>query len=233
MEGIKVNRRDGNANADGNRIVGNVVYGLSSGQGRAYFIQGNERMKDNYFSNNVSIGNAVGIYQRNDENLLAEYNTIVSPSEKGVLQSGYPNAQSCDWRLGAQIQTSVILDAPVGISRSSKFLELPASCPTTAYGNLTATGNHIAASAVSENVENGSACNQSPVFDTERYGFGAYLFANTCSGKQLGAEVLYQLQDTAPTEQSLWPWPMEERILNESGQSVTYASSGGLWKQLP
>jgi len=34
------------------------------------------------------------------------------------------------------------------------------------------------------------------------------------------------------TNKLLWPWPMEERIKNETGYSVTYESGGGLWKTL-
>jgi hypothetical protein len=52
------------------------------------------------------------------------------------------------------------------------------------------------------------------------------------NGGDIGAEVLFQYKDGALTNKPLWPWPMEDRIMNELGVSVTYASKGGLWKTL-
>ena len=52
-------------------------------------------------------------------------------------------------------------------------------------------------------------------------------------GKDIGAEVLLRYKDGIVTQEPLWPWPMEDRILNETGISVTYERYGGLWKNLP
>jgi hypothetical protein len=48
----------------------------------------------------------------------------------------------------------------------------------------------------------------------------------------MGAQVLYRYEGGALTEVPLWPWPMEQRILAEANQSVTWEAQGGLWKTL-
>jgi hypothetical protein len=80
--------------------------------------------------------------------------------------------------------------------------------------------------------------NKNPNFDTATYGYGAYLMRPSAlkglgeNGADIGAEVLYQYKDGVLTDVPLWPWPMEDRIMNELGVSVTYESKGGLWKTL-
>jgi hypothetical protein len=88
-------------------------------------------------------------------------------------------------------------------------------------------------------------------WDSAKYGRGAYLMhaANAPAGSDgvaVGAEVLYRYVDGVVTSQPLWPWPMEERIWNETKkytskqQSATWDGamvngvlrSGGFWKSL-
>ena len=54
---------------------------------------------------------------------------------------------------------------------------------------------------------------------------GAFNFVNTyIEGSQYqgsGAQLQYRYQDGVLTNQALWPWPMEERVLRELGSDVT------------
>lgn len=92
----------------------------------------------------------------------------------------------------------------------------------------------------------GENCNTlNPNYDTTTYGKGAYLMVPAVlqgkgeNGSNIGAEVLYRYQNGGLTSTPLWPWPMEQRICNETGYSVTYengysgcANGGGIWKTL-
>ena len=69
-----------------------------------------------------------------------------------------------------------------------------------------------------------------PGYDTTRYGDGAYLIRNAMG---TGAEVLFQVESGVVTDKPLWPWPLEDRIREESGTSVTWESGGGIWRELP
>lgn len=77
-----------------------------------------------------------------------------------------------------------------------------------------------------------------PVYNTATYGKGAYLMVPSVlkgkgeDGADIGAEILYKYVNGVETSEPLWPWPMEDRIKNETGYSVTYESGGGLWKTL-
>uniref|UniRef100_A0A6H1Z9S7 Pectate lyase n=1 Tax=viral metagenome TaxID=1070528 RepID=A0A6H1Z9S7_9ZZZZ len=85
----------------------------------------------------------------------------------------------------------------------------------------------------------GEYCNtKDPAYDTTTYGKGAYLMVPTAlvgfgdGGVDIGAKVLYRYVDGSLTSDPLWPWPMENRIYNETGISVTYELNGGIWKTL-
>jgi hypothetical protein len=71
-------------------------------------------------------------------------------------------------------------------------------------------------------------------WDTAKYGYGAYLMASKTNlgSLNIGADVIYEYENGVLTTKPLWPWPMESRILAESGVSVTYSSGGGIWKTL-
>jgi hypothetical protein len=77
-----------------------------------------------------------------------------------------------------------------------------------------------------------------PGYSTAKYGRGAYLMRAPAlkgrgeNGADMGAEVLYQYENGALTDKRLWPWPMEDRIFEETGVSVTWEAKGGLWKTL-
>ncbi len=77
-----------------------------------------------------------------------------------------------------------------------------------------------------------------PGYETTTYGRGAYLMLPPAlqgkgqNGADIGANILYEYQDGVLTNQPLWPWPMENRIMAEKGISVTWASNGGIWETL-
>ena len=79
-----------------------------------------------------------------------------------------------------------------------------------------------------------------PGYDTTTYGKGGYLFIPQNSplkgagqnGADMGANILYEYVNGQLTNQPLWPWPMEDRIMAEKGISVTWEANGGIWKTL-
>jgi hypothetical protein len=73
-----------------------------------------------------------------------------------------------------------------------------------------------------------------PLFDTAKYGKGAYLVGPKAVGlTDRGAKVLYRYVDGVLTGTALWPWSTEARVQIETGGvGVTYASTGGLFTTL-
>jgi hypothetical protein len=77
-----------------------------------------------------------------------------------------------------------------------------------------------------------------PRYNTATYGLGAYLLPphqlqGHGSGRaDMGAQITYEYVNGVLTSTPLWPWPMESRILAQTGRSVTYASGGGIWNTL-
>lgn len=77
-----------------------------------------------------------------------------------------------------------------------------------------------------------------PNYKTSTYGLGTYLTPapnltrQGQSGADIGAHITYEYVNGVLTSTPLWPWPMESRILADTGRSVTYASGGGIWKTL-
>jgi hypothetical protein len=101
------------------------------------------------------------------------------------------------------------------------------------------------------NTSNGTTINSTDM--TVDPGFGQnYLYVPDDSllkgagqdGEDIGANVIYRYIDGQLTDEPLWPWPMEERICDELGISVTWKSSdqisrttgerctGGYWEDL-
>jgi hypothetical protein len=210
VEGIKINRRDGNPYGSRNKIYGNVVYGLTNSSSPGFMTQGNELMDDNEWLNNVSIRNTVGCSQRNDSNLLVNRITIAESIEKGFSQTPYCKskpAYDCSWRVYTDIQNASFVNAPIGISRNESPIVLQTRI--------------------------------NPQYDINTYGIGAYLIVPPAlkgkgrGGDDIGAEVLFRYINGQLTNEPLWPWPMEDRILSETGVSVTFEGQGGIWKTLP
>jgi hypothetical protein len=119
---------------------------------------------------------------------------------------------------------------------------------------LGGTGNHEYCNFY-DNSSIGTSVNSTdlqlnPNFDLNKYGKGAYLFSPPAlrgkgqNNQDIGANVLFRYRNQELTTEPLWPWPMEERICDELGISVTWENSdqiskttgqrctGGLWKTL-
>lgn len=94
---------------------------------------------------------------------------------------------------------------------------------------------------------NGTTTQVNPNYDTTTYGVGAYLFIPQDSplkdagnnDEDIGANILYQYdQNGNLTNNRLWPWPLESRIVTETTRelgfaiSPTWETSSGLWKTL-
>ncbi len=245
VEGIKVNRRDGNPYGSRNKIYGNIVYGINSSGGTGFMTQGNELIDDNEWINNASIGNARGCHQRNDRNLRVNRMTIAESIEKGFSQVPYCKtkpAYDCTWRIYTDIRNTSIVQAPEGISRNESPIMLPMGCPGGPfYGEMTHSWNNIydSDSPYSGTSAGSNETTINPQYDTKTYGKGAYLIVPPAlkgkgeDGSDIGAEILFRSINGQLTNEPLWPWPMENRILSETGVSVTFENEGGIWKTLP
>lgn len=245
VEGIKVNRRDGNPYGSRNRFYGNIAYGFVADGSPGYMIQGNEVMDDNEFINNASIGNSVGFYQRNDRDLRIQNMTIAECLEEGFKQVPYCRnkpAIECEWDVNADIRNTSIVKASTGIEQSDDPIMLPSVCDRAdMYSTLSQSWNNLYGlkkGYSGPQAEKGDLA-LDPGYDTELYGKGAYLIVPDAligkgeDGEDIGAEILFRYVDSELTNDPLWPWPMEERIFSETGTSVTYERYGGIWKTLP
>jgi chitodextrinase len=136
------------------------------------------------------------------------YNTVL-----GTVQSQYDNFGTC---------TPIFTDPDNYIhSAPSTPLTIAASYDTATFGN-------------------GAYLMVPPSLQGDSQVAGAY-HMKTKSSYDIGAEVLYQYNSyfdnngnlvSELTNNPLWPWPMEDRIFSETGTSVTWAASGGIWKTL-
>ncbi len=111
----------------------------------------------------------------------------------------------------------------------------------TAGGSLLHSSNRFSldANAYMNTAAGANEERQAASYDPAKYGYGAYLMSSKTNlsglsgdGLDIGANILFRYEDGVLTEEPLWPWPMEDRILNETGRSVTWYSNGGLWKTL-
>lgn len=245
VEGIKVNRRDGNSLASRNRLYGNIAYGFKTSSSPGFIIQGNEIIDGTECINNVSIENTVGFHQRNDRDLTIDKMTIAGCSDKGFSQVPYCKnkpAIECGWGVGADIRNSSIVKSGTAISRNESPFRLPSKCSSKSrHATLSHASNNLHANkkAYAGTKKDASELSTNPGYQTGVYGKGAYLMVPEQlmgrgeEGSDIGAEVLYRYHNGELTDEPLWPWPMEERILSETGVSVTYENKGGLWKTLP
>jgi hypothetical protein len=242
VEGFKVNRRDGNRYGDSNLIVGCIAYNLS---GPAYFMQGNEIISGNVNRHNVAVDCGYGVYQRNDDDYRVENFTVVGATERGVHTSPYASetnpAYDCAYRVNMTAQNVSIVAAVTGVSLSDNRIYLPAGCSGGPYyGTLDNDYVNVYGCTTDYLNVSGGSNNSTlyPAYDTDTYGKGAYCMVPAAlagrgeSGEGIGAEVLYRYVDGLLTDEPLWPFPMEDRILAESGWSATWESDHGIWKTL-
>ena len=189
------------------------------------------------FVNCVGINNHAGLkWNGSDPPVTIEQNTFVD-HDKGIAHF-MPTQSDCagkeNMKSRAIVRNNVLLNSRVGLDNNTRYdpCGLLASYEneynvfhnvSTPYQNVVAgTGDRVL----------------DPNYDVNKYGKGAYLMRPVAlkglgkNGADVGAEVLFRYRDTVLTEEPLWPWPMESRIADELGISVTWEANGGLWKTL-
>ena len=217
-----------------NKAYGSVVFDLNMAtytatdfcsEAKAFQTYGNE------FVNCVGINNQTGLGYANNTSLTATNMTLVNSIKGVVFKDNYTNA------------------AIDGLNLKNSVISSMSSCGFDYYTDHTPSGGGSAivhtyntfynnAPHFCDGSQHATENNTNPLFNTAVYGYGAYLMRPDAlsglgeSGADIGAEVLYRYEDGVLTSEALWPWPMEARILAESGFSVTYDSAGGLWSTL-
>ena len=188
----------------------------------------------NSFENCVGIGSYYGLWWNNQTDFTVDNLTLISGYVGVMFTDGYDNAGDDEIDMKNSIIQNFTCgrdyypgDTPNGGTRSYTYNDL--------YNN---TGDFC------ETSQGTGEFDTNPAFDTSTYGYGAYLIQPSAldglgsAGGNIGAEVLYRYEDGSITTTPLWPWPMEGRILAESGFSPTYSvdqgssETGGIWKTL-
>ena len=217
-----------------NKIYGCVVYDLNMGNYPAqdYGVEAKSfQTYGNKWLNNVSVNNMHGIVFSNDRTLTATNLTIANNVAGVVFRDNYENPAT-DY---LNLTNSIIVN-----SRLCGFDFYPADTPSGGGSSILHTYNTFYNNATQfyDGSHHPTENNVNPAFDTESYGYGAYLVrpsALSGLGKDdadIGAEVLYCYEDGILTDIPLWPWPLEDRIHKELGISVTMKANGGIWKTL-
>ncbi|MCF6148006.1 MAG: hypothetical protein E3K37_05050 [Candidatus Kuenenia sp.] len=234
VDGVQVWANTGNDTADRNKIYGSIIYGVS---GWAYSISSAvHRIEGNRFYDNVSINNANGFYQRADADLQVRNLTIVDTNNIAfALQEYSYEPKDSDYEIRGDFRNSILQsgDSGLGINDSkSPRLVYFANEYNNIYDFNTSYWGAASQGTGALSIDVG--------FNKTQYGMGAYLFISNEltfktageNGTRMGAEVLYCYHDGVLTNTPLWPWPMEERILAETGISVTWENQGGIWNTL-
>ncbi len=208
-----------------NRWYGNVVMGGPK-VGYAAFGEsdGTYSVSDWEFLNNVFIDAQAGIVNIGAEKgsgWIVRNNTLSGMSTNAMTKTQGAGAY-------ALVTNNSYLTGTSGISA------VTSSSLTSTYNNF-----YGVATQYSGNVLNKAGDkNITPSYDTLTYGKGAYLMVPAAlkgqgeGGADIGAMALLRYQDGTLTPQPLWPWPMEERIVRETGRSITWEAGGGIWKTL-
>ncbi|NOY78030.1 MAG: hypothetical protein GXO76_09205 [Calditrichaeota bacterium] len=232
VQGIGVWANWYNERADSNRFFGNITFNLSSWS--FFNTSAQHRTIANQFIDNASIQSPYGYIQRGDANCTVRQMTIVGAQK--IAFSLDPNSLplDSDYFIKSDVRNSVFIDAGIGFSVNNRF---PSRISLfEKYNDLFRVDRPYSGFSPA----NSHDIQQDPEFLVNRYGKGGYLFVPDSSpvknlgeaGTRIGAKILYRYENGSLSTIPLWPWPMEERILNETGQSVTYESKGGLWKTL-
>lgn len=235
--GPKANQADKEANY--NKFFGNISVSPVSGSqlhsGHAIMEDGATapQFSGTVYKNNVAINpKYYGGRYDGDDNLTVENNTYVRESSSGGLWAAYFHVPSSGLYIKAVYKNNSMKgNGSVGGYYRDSSGNVSVNNSYNNYYNLGAVYGGAASQGVGEK-------NLNPGYATATYGNGAYLMVPTAlkdkgeNGADIGAEVLYRYKDGVLTNEPLWPWPMEDRIKNETGYSVTYESAGGLWKTL-
>ena len=214
--------------ADSNLLCGNIMYGWQWEQGHdaAGFTisSANRRIEGNRFIDNAVIECRTGFFSRGGANTQVTRMTIAHSQQACLIEPRTPAEVDDDYEVSCVFKDSVLLHARTGVRvtggnpratrlehRSNNLFHV-----TTRYqGTLPGAGDTP----------------NDPKFDPATYGRGAYLKRPRAprgpgqTGGDVGAEILYRYVDGKLTDAPLWPWPMEERICDETGMSVTWEES--------
>ncbi|MGE0869497.1 MAG: hypothetical protein AB7P03_13100 [Kofleriaceae bacterium] len=216
----------GSTPGERNQLLGNVAlagvaqgYGVSSDQANP---------TSNRLIDSVSIENDVGLFQRSDSDLEVDRATFVKTGDTMVQLA--PNGTPDDIEMNAVVRNSVLFSAPNGFNVStSPVIKSFIHHHNNVFGVATPYTNTMA---------DATELAIDPGFDEATYGAGTYLLGSPVLaqagelGSRMGAQVIYGYAHGQPTEEPLWPWPMEDRIQREAGTSVTWEAQGGLWRTL-
>jgi hypothetical protein len=229
-----------NMSASHNKIYGTVMIGAFAGASFSTSAAANANntndTTDNEFYNIVAIDNTtLGIsnFHHRAGSVIVKNVTLVNSGYAGFnsdRQAGYPYPP---YNMSSTVKNSVFLSHRVGFN--VKTSEITETNKYNNYYNNTSNYSGFVSKGIGE-------ITTQPNYDTTTYGKGAYLIAPTAlkglgeNGTNMGAEVLYRYQNGTLTSTPLWPWPMEARICDETGYSVTYekgcSKGGGFWKTL-
>lgn len=227
-----------NVNASNNKYLGTVIWGPTTS---AYWAASkNHNIEYNEFTNIVSINDPDGFGQRGDPNLHVRNATFINATSSNYFLSEFPyTPKDSDYEIRGDVRNSNFVSNGNGYGFDINFTSVVKGF-THDYNNLyNFAVNYLGTSAGAHEIY------VNPNFNTSTYGKGAYLMVPAAlkgkgeNGANIGAEVLYRYEKGVLTGVPLWPWPMEQRICNETGYSVTYengytgcSNGGGLWKTL-
>ena len=215
-----------------NRILGSITHGQTS---HAFLVSSSgPSVEGSYFENIVGLNDAVGFMQREDSQLTMDRATFAVGGDS-LLFDPWTTPQA-GLQLNATIRHVLTARASLGISVAATAEIGMINVDYSAFGAVDQLFQNATPGANIVELCDDLSC-EVP-FDVDAYGSGAYLIPPPSlseageQGSQIGAEGRYRYHDGVLTACPLWPWPMEERILAETGRSVTWEANGGLWRSL-
>jgi hypothetical protein len=127
------------------------------------------------------------------------------------------------------ITDSVVQGFRVGFEAETSDLTPPVI--TNDYNNIQGNSTNYLGSATAGTHNTSTAL----TWNTATYGKGAYLMGATNApvgddGKAIGAHVLYESQNDVSTNKPLWPFPMEDRIWSETGNTALWQGANPLYQ---
>lgn len=221
VQTVGISLYSSNQRVDRSQFVGNVVRGFPNWA--AVVSTEVSRIEGTRFVDTVLMRSAGGLYQRSDANFGVERLTAVEIASAGgfVIDAHSTEPKNGDFEIAGYVRDSVLARSSQGFDVFPEYLTSFTHTNNTLF-DVGAPYTGVSADPSETIVD--------PGFDRDRYGDGAYLIRGP---QGTGANVLYQVENGVVTDTPLWPWPLEDRILAESGTSVTWESGGGLWRALP
>lgn len=219
-----------NVAADRNRFLANVAYGpLETAVLVSWTAPGGTlRPNGTVIRDHVTIANVNGVFLRADAMVSAEHLTLVAAASAFPIT---PN-QMATQPIGFSLTNSVLSQGDMGIAYAADPIIVLTDHHDNVFDRMSTP--YVSAAIAGENEPMLSID-----WPTATYGNGAYLMRPPplatagSGGGPVGAEILYRTIDGELTTTPLWPWPLEDRIRNETGMSVTWEANGGLWHTLP